>query len=356
MELQTEVLIVGAGPAGVVSALTAKKFNLNYILIERDGYPRDKICGDGVLLKDVSKILNKVDVDIYDFIKVESHYQPSHFLLTDGASVKIETQIDTVIVKRKEFDNYLWKLVNQKENEALKFDKVKIKNIIKSENGYKVYCLKNDEHYTIHAKYIIGADGYSSYIRRNLFDNLKFSKRVASRFYMNIDDNRELQTAMYFEKDISPGYFWCFKINESTYNTGVYLPEESSSNVYNLHNYYLKKYFEKEIPKDDFNTWPIPYNVCFDNLVNNNVLLAGDAAGLCDKMFGHGIDNAITSGYLAVLSIKDSLRQDLNYELKEIYAYNLNNYMGDSLRKSVKAYDELEKNPRDFLNVINQYV
>src|SRR5690606_12813675 len=132
MKLQTEVLIVGAGPAGTVAALTAEKLNLNYILIEREAMPRDKICGDGILLKDVTTILNKLNIDIFEFIHQQNLHQPSHFLLTDAFNNRLEVPINTVIIKRKEFDNYLWDLVNNENKKDLKFDKVQIKNIIKS--------------------------------------------------------------------------------------------------------------------------------------------------------------------------------------------------------------------------------
>jgi flavin-dependent dehydrogenase len=73
-------------------------------------------------------------------------------------------------------------------------------------------------------------------------------------------------------------------------------------------------------------------------------------------MFGHGIDNAITSGYLAVLSIHDSNKATISYPLEEIYRYNLNMYIGNTLRKSVDAYNLLETNPDNFVNVLKQYV
>lgn len=355
MELHTEVLIIGAGPAGSAAALAARKLNLRSILIEREEMPRDKVCGDRILLKDVTTILTKLDVDVLTFIETQKLHQPSFFALSGADSNKLEAPIETVIVKRKEFDNFLWNCIEENKD-ALKFDQVKVERIEKKEGVYQVGCVKNEQAYTIYTHYIVGADGYASYVRRNLFNDIKFNRRVASRFYMKTHAHHNLQTAMYFEKEISPGYFWCFKINETTYNTGVYLAENATDNIYETHRFYLKKHFNEDLPKSEFKTWPIPYNTRFDHLVNNHTLLTGDAAGLCDKMFGHGIDNAITSGYLAILSIKDSLRDDIHYPLKEIYAYNLNNYIGDTLRKSVAAYEFLEKNPQKFLDVIQQYV
>ena len=52
-----DVIIIGGGPAGSAAALFAKKNNLNTLLLEKDIFPRDKICGDAVSGKSMSILL-----------------------------------------------------------------------------------------------------------------------------------------------------------------------------------------------------------------------------------------------------------------------------------------------------------
>src|SRR5262249_14602194 len=44
-----DVLVAGAGPAGVAAALTAARHGLDVVLLDRAHFPRDKPCGEGLL-------------------------------------------------------------------------------------------------------------------------------------------------------------------------------------------------------------------------------------------------------------------------------------------------------------------
>ncbi|SCL19052.1 geranylgeranyl reductase family [Micromonospora rhizosphaerae] len=43
-----DVIVVGAGPAGSAAALAARRAEARVLLLDRDDFPRDKACGDGV--------------------------------------------------------------------------------------------------------------------------------------------------------------------------------------------------------------------------------------------------------------------------------------------------------------------
>ena len=60
--LNTEVLIVGAGPAGSAAAITLARAGVDVTLIDKSSFPRDKTCGDG-LTTDALRILEDLGLD-----------------------------------------------------------------------------------------------------------------------------------------------------------------------------------------------------------------------------------------------------------------------------------------------------
>ena len=45
---RADVLVVGAGPAGIAAAITAQRAGLAVVVIDKASFPRDKCCGDGL--------------------------------------------------------------------------------------------------------------------------------------------------------------------------------------------------------------------------------------------------------------------------------------------------------------------
>jgi geranylgeranyl reductase family protein len=56
-----DVLVVGAGPAGAAAALTLARGGVDVVLVDAQAFPRDKVCGDG-LIPDAHLALAKLGV------------------------------------------------------------------------------------------------------------------------------------------------------------------------------------------------------------------------------------------------------------------------------------------------------
>ena len=129
-------------------------------------------------------------------------------------------------------------------------------------------------------------------------------------------------------------------------------------NIKEIHATFYKKHFNDEINEKDFHVWPIPNNMHLDNIATDRVLLTGDAAGLCDFLFGHGIDTAILSGIMAAKSIEFyEKRNNGKYALSEAYSYNLKSYLLNKLLdRSKRLYTEISEDKRPLKDVVTEYL
>src|SRR4051794_41714548 len=54
---RTDVLVVGAGPAGSAAAAWAARAGLDTVLVDAAVFPRDKTCGDGLTPRAVGELV-----------------------------------------------------------------------------------------------------------------------------------------------------------------------------------------------------------------------------------------------------------------------------------------------------------
>jgi geranylgeranyl reductase family protein len=59
-----QVIVVGAGPAGSATALHLARAGVDVLLLEKGGFPREKVCGDGLTPRGVHQLVRMgVDID-----------------------------------------------------------------------------------------------------------------------------------------------------------------------------------------------------------------------------------------------------------------------------------------------------
>jgi geranylgeranyl reductase family protein len=95
-----DVLIVGAGPAGSAAAITLARAGLDVVLVDQHSFPRDKVCGDG-LIPDAHNALRKLGV----LDEVMRAAQPStHVGCIGPRGGRIDVPGTLAVLPRKELD------------------------------------------------------------------------------------------------------------------------------------------------------------------------------------------------------------------------------------------------------------
>jgi len=348
-----QVCIIGGGPAGSTCAFMAKKLGISFIVIERKEFPKDKVCGDGITFG----CLEILRAEGFDLTEIEkdgnlNYTKNIRFHNSKGENISINNNLFCTL-ERERLDSYLW---NQIENKN-KLERTTILDISRKQNVYEITITRDSGQQILEADFIIGADGYSSFIRRRFFPKLVYPKRISCRYYATSEILTTDTNEFYFIDGVKPGYFWIFPLSGKKFNTGVYLPNGTQEELFAIHRRFIEAKMGFLPDENDFKSWVIPNNIELDKLAINNVLLTGDAAGLCDPLFGHGIDNAIMSGIAAINSINYFISSNhKNFPIDEVYRYHLSVYFKDILYHSNEIMNKIEAGHLDILEYIKSVI
>ncbi len=294
-----DVLIVGGGPAGSSCAWKLRGSGLNVVILDRHVFPRDKVCGGWI----TPEVLSALKID-------PAEYALEHVLQTITAfrtgciqGSAIETNYHAVVsygIRRREFDHYLLQ-----RSGARLIQGVNLTSLERSGEHW----IANGQ---IRARVVVGAGGHFCPVARLTAAKPEpESVVVAQEAEFEMDDSQIVACRvqpetpeLYFCPDMK-GYGWCFrKRNFLNIGLGRMDPHRLSDHVSG----FLR--FLKSAGRISFD---LPASMCGHayllygrsprKLVDDGLLLIGDAAGLAYSQSGEGILPAVESGLLAAQTI-----------------------------------------------------
>jgi len=102
-----DLVVVGAGPAGCVTAYTAAKLGLKTLLIEKEKLPRYKPCAGGLTIKDInflkSRKLFERSIIERKFKKIKIFVQNKELTITSKREIIVTTdrsKFDFLLAKK----------------------------------------------------------------------------------------------------------------------------------------------------------------------------------------------------------------------------------------------------------------
>lgn len=211
-----DIAVIGGGPAGATLArLVSKKFKV--LVIDKksleSGYPRcfseEKNCG-GLLAPDAQKMLAKFGLGLPKDVLVEPQ-------LFSVKAIDIKTglmrhyQRHYINIDRLKFDRWLLSLASDSvEYEAGAF------YLSHSENdrGCEIFYRKNGNVKKVFAKMVVGADGASSSVRRNVFPGKKIRRYLSVQEWHETGDTTPYFSSI-FDGDTTDFYSWTIPKNGS---------------------------------------------------------------------------------------------------------------------------------------------
>jgi len=338
-----EILIAGAGPGGAIAAITLAQKGIPVYLVDKETFPRDKICGDALSGK-VVEVLRKLDPTILDRLQASpvqvgswgvDFFAPNRKLLHVPFRRSYNTQENApgYISPRMDFDNFLIQEV--KKYPLIQFmEGLEARDCIPSGKEFSITFKNSSFNPTV--KLLLAADGAHSVFARKL-GNIKLEKehycgglRAYYQGVKGMDSDNFIE--LHFIKNVLPGYFWIFPLPDGRANVGIGMRSDKISKK----KIDLKKMLAHIIENDpmiaprfkqaqlegEVKGYGLPLGSKKRKISGEGFMLIGDAASLIDPFTGEGIGNAMMSGWLAAQQAIEALES------------------GDCSEKQLSLYDE----------------
>jgi geranylgeranyl reductase family protein len=311
-----DVLIIGGGPAGSSCAARLRAGGLDVVVMDRQTFPRDKVCAGWI----TPAVVETVGLDIDDYRR-ERVFQPITGFVT-GMEGKKSRVIDygrevSYGIRRCEFDHYLLTHSGARLLLGHSLDSLERRADRWIVNG------------ALEAKLLIGAGGHFCPVARHLGARPGRSELAVTaqeiEVRLNADEQRACRVRpefpeIHFCADLK-GYGWCFRKGDwLNIGLGREGGDRLSSHVAAFR---ARLIAEGRIPHsvpEQFNGHAyLLYSSARRRVVDDGVMLIGDAAGLAYPQSGEGIRPAIESGILAAETVLGS--RTGRYGLRDLEPY-----------------------------------
>ena len=228
-----DVIVAGAGPAGTSTATFLARHGVSTLVLDRAGFPRDKVCGDGLTPQAIYWLdrlgcVDEVLSETKACIKECDLYLDGQRLLTGGFARDTPYPDFAILLDRRRFDHIL--LRNAVEAGAQFEGGHSVREIEVSRDGARVIADAGGRRVEYRSRIVIGADGVSSAVSRQLGNTLKDGVMAVSlRAYYDGVEWDGSQIKVYFDRGFFPGYGWLFVDDSGFANVGPRLPRTTRS-------------------------------------------------------------------------------------------------------------------------------
>jgi geranylgeranyl reductase family protein len=358
LNLDFDVLIIGAGPGGSIAGKVAAENGYKTCIIEKDvigDKGRYKACGGAIAWELVEKIDYPEEKLSRSFESLELHHVDGDRFTKKGKGATIWRDI---------FDKFLTDMAVDsgallKENEALI-------NIEQKDNYYKISTKKGK----YSTKYIIASDGVTSttlkllgwpyFKKENIILTITKEMRTSKENINHKLGNDAIHAFFGINNFIPIGYAWLFP-KEKTITVGwgnqIDLVKNSREEFKKFENLPFVKKALKDSELTIFKPHLIPVGLR-PKLYENNVFAVGDAGGIVDPISGKGIPYAMMSGQIAIETIKTCEKRDKLDKLGTFYEKNLDRKFLRILKAKRIARDQIFQNDgnlKRFLTLWEKY-
>ncbi|WP_375003228.1 geranylgeranyl reductase family protein [Aeromicrobium sp. CTD01-1L150] len=309
----TDVLVVGAGPAGAAAAAWAARFGSDVVLADAATFPRDKTCGDGLTPRAIAE-LDRLDLGEW----VRGHgtnrgLRAAGFgqelllpwpggSLPDHGSAVPRTSLDATIRE------------TALDAGAVSLEGARAVDVERDSRGHvtavRFRLGRERTDHVVACRRLVVADGVGSSLGRVLGRqwHRETAYGVAGRCYVKSGHSDDPWISSHLElrsqsDELLPGYGWIFPLCDGEVNLGVGALATSKRPA-DLQIRPLMQYYA-DLRREDWDLGPelrlptsalLPMGGAVSGVSGPNWIIVGDAAGCVNPLNGEGIDYGLETG------------------------------------------------------------
>jgi len=314
-----DVLVVGAGPAGISAAIGAHQSGRSVLVIDKATFPRDKCCGDGLTTLALRELetLGIQPEQVNNWMGVDAAWLRS----PSGREVRVPLPSEghfAAIAPRLDLDAAL---VRHAQDLGVEIAQGHGIDVGQGSNAVRDRGTAIDVAVTgigtVRARQVIAADGMWSPVRKalGLHEAGYLGEWHAFRQYaQHVEGPAANRLYVWFEKDLLPGYAWSFPLPGGRVNIGFGLLRSQGRRTGEMadlwDNLLQRPHIRAALgPRAELEgrhtAWPIPARINRAVLSAPRVMFVGDAAAATDVLTGEGIGQALLTGRLAGEAVRD---------------------------------------------------
>lgn len=322
----TDVCIVGAGPAGTTAAMRLAKMGIPSILVDKAAFPRPKTCGEAmranvfIALRKLNeaypqRLLSNDTLTTFSHVEIFGRDQRS-------ASINFGNSVNYT-GKRELLDRFLFEEACRQE--AIRVvPQLPISEIRREGNGFVLSNKQGRE--PIKSRLLILATGGSAALHHQLHPRYARKHVVGVRAYFNRVNIQPGKTHIFFLDHLKGGYLWVFPLPGGMANVGLTYKGHDKVNY--------KAVFHQSIAHPHVR--PLLDGAEMDGLISAakltlpkwkqaisgpGYMLVGDSGLAINPISGMGVGHAMLMGHYAAETAAQIIRRQ-DYSLPAFRAYD----------------------------------